>query len=110
MKTQEEIYLDLKKVAEDEEQNVSAKNKRLTAEGRKYFLFPQLKLAGFDTFEKVVVEYEKIANKQSTCSKSIRESIVTLCQYILQEFDNQKVEEGKPKRKYTKKKTSGMES
>jgi hypothetical protein len=98
MKTQEEIYLDLKKVAEDEEQNVSAKNKSLTSAGRKYFLFPQLKLAGFDTFEKVVAEYEKITNKQSTCSKSIRESIATLCQYVLEEFDNQKVEEVKPKK------------
>lgn len=99
MKTQEEIYIDLKKVAEDEEANVSANKKRLTSAGRKYFLFPQLKIAGFDTFEKIVAEYEKIINRQSSCSKSIRESIVTLCQYILEEFDSQKpVKANKPRK------------
>lgn len=88
LETYEQIYNRLKVEAKKQmDQALAGGKKKLTAEGRRYFIFPKLDAAGLDTWDKVNTEALKVYNKTSTLSKATRESVTTLCVHLIREAE-----------------------
>ena len=88
LETYEQIYNKLKAEAKKQlDQALEGGKKKLTAEGRRFFIFPKLDAAGLDTWDKVNAEALKVYNKTSTLSKAMRESVTTLCVHLIREAE-----------------------
>lgn len=72
--------------AELKEQNANAikealngkDNARLSAQGKKHFVFPYIEGFGFDSWEKIYNEIVLIVDKKSNKSKEVRDLLVTV--------------------------------
>lgn len=88
LETYEQIYNRLKAEAKKQmDQALEGGKKKLTAEGRRFYIFPKLDAAGLDTWDKVNAEALKVYNKTSVLSKAMRESVTTLCVHLIREAE-----------------------
>lgn len=69
-------YVELKKAAYGDILK-KVGNKDITAQGKKYYLFPYLDDIGFDTWEKIYNEVVLIVDKKSNQSREVRNLLVT---------------------------------